>query len=218
MSPQGPWCASLPRLGPPTAHPWAQPWGPCGNASLASHVPSASATRTLLHCSLEGGTCPHARPAGPRLLPSSPAVLTQPHGWCLTQPLALRRGSVSTGQCPFPASPAQPRASAQSLQLGGRMPFLGSTPTLQAGLGPTGSLLDRTPVPNQPALHSSPANWSHTGWYPGVLGAPKLRAPGNGCQVGARELFRDTGHQPEQGAGCEGLTCRPPCPAGHLAC
>lgn len=129
-----------------------------------------------------GRDLPPRLASGPRLLPSSPAILTQPHGPCLSQPLALTWGSVSTDQCPFPAGPAQPSASAQALQLGGRvpapptpaqglcqggMPFLGSTPSLQAGLGPTGSFLERAPVPSQPALDSSPANfrvgWSHTG-------------------------------------------------------
>lgn len=106
----------IPHLGPPTAHHWAQPRGPCRNTSLASHVPFASATRTLLRCSLTGGACPCAWPAGPHQLPSSPAVLSQPHGPCLSQPLALRCSSVSTDQCPFPTAPHISRSPAAGRQ------------------------------------------------------------------------------------------------------
>ena len=119
-SPQGTQPGRLPCLEPPTAHRWAQPWGPCWKARLGSRA-------ICQHCGPRGGTCLNTQPpglatSGPCLLPANPAVLTQPHGllsrsWpglYLPQSLALSglRGrcccSVPGHLCPFPPGPEQP--------------------------------------------------------------------------------------------------------------
>lgn len=98
----------------------------------------------------------------------------------------------------------------------GLMPFLDSTPSLQAELGPTGSCLERAPVPSQPALNSSPADF-RAGWslrlIPwGPRGLPSSEPLARGAKWGPMNYSETPDTQPERGAVCEGLTCRPPSP------
>lgn len=110
---------------------------------------------------------------------------------------------------PVPPTPAQGLSQ-------GLMPSLDSTPSLQAELGPTGSCLERAPVPSQPALNSSPADF-RAGWslrlIPwGPRGLPSSEPLARGAKWGPMNYSETPDTQPERGAVCEGLPCRPPSP------